>query len=68
LQPPDTARRRRLSPADRSGDDRTASLPDAGIAGREGEQLSAFAGAVADGRVGDRLWLYATYHCNLACS
>ena len=29
---------------------------------------SAFAGAVADGRVGDRLWLYATYHCNLACS
>ena len=29
---------------------------------------SAFANAVADGRVGDRLWLYATYHCNLACS
>ncbi len=28
----------------------------------------AFADAVADGRVGDRLWLYATYHCNLACS
>ena len=27
-----------------------------------------FAGAVADGRVGDRLWLYATYHCNLVCS
>jgi sulfatase maturation enzyme AslB (radical SAM superfamily) len=24
--------------------------------------------AVEDGRVGDRLWLYATYHCNLACS
>lgn len=24
--------------------------------------------AVAEGRVGDRLWLYATYHCNLACS
>jgi MoaA/NifB/PqqE/SkfB family radical SAM enzyme len=23
--------------------------------------------AVADGRMGDRLWLYATYHCNLAC-
>jgi MoaA/NifB/PqqE/SkfB family radical SAM enzyme len=23
--------------------------------------------AVAEGRVGDRLWLYATYHCNLAC-
>jgi MoaA/NifB/PqqE/SkfB family radical SAM enzyme len=22
---------------------------------------------VADGRMGDRLWLYATYHCNLAC-
>ncbi len=24
--------------------------------------------AVADGRCGDRLWLYATYHCNLACT
>jgi MoaA/NifB/PqqE/SkfB family radical SAM enzyme len=23
--------------------------------------------AVGDGRCGDRLWLYATYHCNLAC-
>ena len=23
--------------------------------------------AIAEGRVGDRLWLYATYHCNLAC-
>ena len=23
--------------------------------------------AIADGRMGDRLWLYATYHCNLAC-
>jgi MoaA/NifB/PqqE/SkfB family radical SAM enzyme len=23
--------------------------------------------AVAEGRMGDRLWLYATYHCNLAC-
>lgn len=23
--------------------------------------------AVADGQMGDRLWLYATYHCNLAC-
>jgi MoaA/NifB/PqqE/SkfB family radical SAM enzyme len=23
--------------------------------------------AVAEGRLGDRLWLYATYHCNLAC-
>jgi MoaA/NifB/PqqE/SkfB family radical SAM enzyme len=25
------------------------------------------ADAVAEGRIGDRLWLYATYHCNLAC-
>jgi MoaA/NifB/PqqE/SkfB family radical SAM enzyme len=25
------------------------------------------ADAVAEGRMGDRLWLYATYHCNLAC-
>jgi MoaA/NifB/PqqE/SkfB family radical SAM enzyme len=24
--------------------------------------------AFAEGRLGDRLWLYATYHCNLACS
>ena len=23
--------------------------------------------AVQEGRCGDRLWLYATYHCNLAC-
>jgi MoaA/NifB/PqqE/SkfB family radical SAM enzyme len=23
--------------------------------------------AVVKGRMGDRLWLYATYHCNLAC-
>ena len=32
------------------------------------DHVTAFAGAVTDGRVGDRLWLYATYHCNLACS
>jgi MoaA/NifB/PqqE/SkfB family radical SAM enzyme len=24
--------------------------------------------AIAEGRIGERLWLYATYHCNLACS
>lgn len=24
--------------------------------------------AIAEGRMGDRLWLYATYHCNLTCS
>jgi MoaA/NifB/PqqE/SkfB family radical SAM enzyme len=24
--------------------------------------------AIAEGRMGERLWLYATYHCNLACS
>ena len=23
--------------------------------------------AIAEGRMGDRLWLYSTYHCNLAC-
>jgi MoaA/NifB/PqqE/SkfB family radical SAM enzyme len=23
--------------------------------------------ALAEGRMGERLWLYATYHCNLAC-
>jgi MoaA/NifB/PqqE/SkfB family radical SAM enzyme len=28
----------------------------------------AIAQAVADGRMGERLWLYNTYHCNLACS
>ena len=27
----------------------------------------AFETAVAEGRIGDRLWVYATYHCNLAC-
>jgi MoaA/NifB/PqqE/SkfB family radical SAM enzyme len=27
----------------------------------------ALARAVSEGRCGDRLWLYATYHCNLAC-
>ena len=32
------------------------------------QHVSAFVGAVADGRAGDRLWLYATYHCNLACT
>jgi MoaA/NifB/PqqE/SkfB family radical SAM enzyme len=30
--------------------------------------VSSLEQAVADGRAGDRLWLYATYHCNLACS
>jgi MoaA/NifB/PqqE/SkfB family radical SAM enzyme len=25
------------------------------------------AAAVSEGRMGERLWLYATYHCNLAC-
>ena len=29
--------------------------------------IETFKGAVADGRCGDRMWLYATYHCNLAC-
>jgi molybdenum cofactor biosynthesis enzyme MoaA len=28
---------------------------------------AAFATAIEEGRMGDRLWLYATYHCNLAC-
>jgi MoaA/NifB/PqqE/SkfB family radical SAM enzyme len=32
------------------------------------DQVASFAGAVAEGRVGDRLWLYATYHCNLSCA
>lgn len=30
--------------------------------------MSVLAEAVAEGRCGDRLWLYATYHCNLACT
>ncbi len=29
---------------------------------------NAVTAAIADGRMGDRLWLYATYHCNLTCS
>ncbi len=33
-----------------------------------GDVRAAVAAAVADGRMGDRLWLYATYHCNLRCS
>ncbi len=45
---------------------RPTTFSSVGVEAPELEQ--AFAGAVADGRVGDRLWLYATYHCNLACS
>jgi MoaA/NifB/PqqE/SkfB family radical SAM enzyme len=30
--------------------------------------VSAVAGAVAEGTIGGRLWLYANYHCNLTCS
>lgn len=29
---------------------------------------TAVAEAVADGRIGGRLWLYANYHCNLTCA
>jgi MoaA/NifB/PqqE/SkfB family radical SAM enzyme len=29
---------------------------------------AALARVVAEGRAGSRLWLYATYHCNLACA
>ena len=32
------------------------------------ELRNAVTAAIADGRMGDRLWLYATYHCNLVCS
>lgn len=31
------------------------------------ELQESIATAAAEGRIGDRLWLYATYHCNLAC-
>ncbi len=30
--------------------------------------MTEFAGLVADRRVGDRLWFYTNYHCNLTCS
>lgn len=30
--------------------------------------MSALGGLIADGRAGGRLWLYANYHCNLACT
>jgi len=30
--------------------------------------VSAVADAIADGRIGGRLWLYSNYHCNLRCS
>jgi MoaA/NifB/PqqE/SkfB family radical SAM enzyme len=33
-----------------------------------GDVRAAVDAAVAEGRMGDRLWLYATYHCNLRCS
>jgi MoaA/NifB/PqqE/SkfB family radical SAM enzyme len=33
-----------------------------------GDVRAAVGAAVADGRMGDRLWLYATYHCNLRCT
>jgi sulfatase maturation enzyme AslB (radical SAM superfamily) len=33
-----------------------------------GEVRRAVLAAVREGRMGDRLWLYATYHCNLRCS
>ncbi len=33
-----------------------------------GPMKDAFATAVSEGRVGDRLWIYPTYHCNLACA
>jgi sulfatase maturation enzyme AslB (radical SAM superfamily) len=33
-----------------------------------GEVRTAVDAAVAGRRMGDRLWLYATYHCNLRCS
>jgi len=33
-----------------------------------GDVRSAVDAAVAGRRMGDRLWLYATYHCNLRCS
>ena len=32
------------------------------------ELRNAVTTAIAEGRMGERLWLYATYHCNLACS
>ena len=32
------------------------------------ETRDALRDAIAEGQVGDRLWLYATYHCNLACT
>ncbi len=39
------------------------------MSGGDGGAISALLEqAVAEGRAGDRLWLYATYHCNLACS
>jgi len=30
--------------------------------------VTAVAGAVAEGLIGGRLWLYANYHCNLTCT
>jgi MoaA/NifB/PqqE/SkfB family radical SAM enzyme len=30
--------------------------------------VSAFEAAIDDGRIGERVWLYSNYHCNLRCS
>lgn len=62
----------RARPVARGAPDRRRGGSDRALDRRGGEgQLSpladAFDGAVRAGRVGDRLWLYATYHCNLAC-
>jgi MoaA/NifB/PqqE/SkfB family radical SAM enzyme len=35
---------------------------------RPGDVRRAVRAAVRDRRMGDRLWLYATYHCNLRCT
>jgi MoaA/NifB/PqqE/SkfB family radical SAM enzyme len=38
------------------------------VTSRRPDLADRVAAAVGDGRMGDRLWVYATYHCNLACS
>src|SRR3954468_22119183 len=72
------ARPRPRPPADRAdragGDDHDAEpvlhrVPDpASRSGSVTGLRETVATGIADGRMGERLWLYATYHCNLACS
>src|SRR5262249_40662764 len=66
------ARPRPAGPVDRAdrarGDDHDAEPVLHGLRHSAAGMRERFEQVVAEGRAGDRLWMYATYHCNLACS